>query len=165
MYVRNFGHGFGLTWQNSFQTEDPSVVESYCKTHGIDWEWQGQQLRTRQVRPALARHPQTGERIWFNHATFFHISTLDPALRNGLLTTFKIPDLPNNTYYGDGTEIEKETIHELQQAYLSECVLFPWQRGDVLMIDNMLTAHGRKAYKGDRKVLVGMANPHTRTDN
>jgi alpha-ketoglutarate-dependent taurine dioxygenase len=164
MYVRNFGEGFGLTWQNSFQTEDPSVVESYCKTHGIDWEWYGQRLRTRQVRPALARHPQTGEEIWFNHATFFHISTLEPSLRNGLLTTFQASDLPNNTYYSDGTEIENEALEELRNAYLSECVLFPWQHGDVLMIDNMLTAHARKAYRGDRKILVGMANPHTRTD-
>jgi len=164
MYVRNFGEGFGLTWQNSFQTDDPAVVESYCKSHGIDWEWQGGRLRTRQIRPAMARHPQTDDEIWFNHATFFHISTLEPALRNGLLATFQTSDLPNNTYYGDGREIESEVLEELRNAYLAECVLFSWQHGDVLMIDNMLTAHARKAYKGERKILVGMADPHTRTD-
>lgn len=164
MYVRNFGDGFGLTWQNSFQTEDRSVVESYCKSHGIQWEWHGERLRTRQNRPAMARHPLTGDQIWFNHATFFHISTLEAPLRNGLLATFETSALPNNTYYGDGSEIESDVLEELRTAYLEECILFAWQRGDVLMIDNMLTAHARKAYQGERKILVGMADPHTRTD-
>jgi alpha-ketoglutarate-dependent taurine dioxygenase len=165
MYVRNFGEGFGLPWQTTFQTDDPAVVERYCREKNIECKWGANgTLRTSQVRPAMAKHPRTGDLLWFNHATFFHISTLHSDLRNGLLAQFKPEELPNNTYYGDGSEIEPEVLEELRLAYLAESIANPWQPGDVLLIDNMLTAHARKAFKGERKVLVGMAEPHTRTD-
>jgi alpha-ketoglutarate-dependent taurine dioxygenase len=160
MYVRNFGDGFGLGWQTVFQTSDRPEVEQYCRRSGIEFEWkEGGRLRTRQVRPAVARHPETGEAVWFNHATFFHVSTLAPAIRDGLLSGLAPEELPNNTYYGDGTEIEPDVLEHLREAYTSEMVIFGWERGDVLVVDNMLTAHARQPYVGERRVLVGMAEP------
>jgi alpha-ketoglutarate-dependent taurine dioxygenase len=165
MYVRNFHPGFGLSWQTVFQTDDRARVEDYCREAGIDWEWRsGDRLRTRQVRPATARHPRTGETVWFNHATFFHISTLPAAIREPLLRDFEVDDLPNNTWYGDGAPIEPEVAGHLRQAYMQEMVELPWQEGDVLLIDNMLTAHARNPFTGPRKVVVAMADPHTRDD-
>jgi alpha-ketoglutarate-dependent taurine dioxygenase len=85
LYVRNFGHGFGLSWQETFQTDRKSDVEQYCREHQIDCEWHGERLRTRQVRPAIATHPRTGEQAWFNHATFFPISTLPAQIQESTL--------------------------------------------------------------------------------
>lgn len=116
------------------------------------------------MRPAAARHPHTGEWVWFNHATFFNVSTLAPSIRDGLLSQFAPEDLPNQTYYGDGTEIEPEVLEELRAAYLAEAVAFRWQRGDVVVLDNMLTSHARRPFRGQRKVVFGMAEPFTRTD-
>jgi alpha-ketoglutarate-dependent taurine dioxygenase len=165
MYVRNFHPGFGLSWQTVFQTEDRARVEEYCRDAGIEFEWRsGDRLRTRQRRPVTARHPRTGETVWFNHATFFHVSTLPAAIREPLLRDFGDEDLPNNTWYGDGSPIEPETVEHLRQAYRSEMVALPWQEGDVLLIDNMLTAHARNPFTGPRKVVVAMADPHTRDD-
>ena len=165
MYVRNFHPGFGLAWQTVFQTDDRARVEEYCREAGIDWEWRsGDRLRTRQVRPATARHPRTGETVWFNHATFFHISTLPAAIREPLLRDFDEEDLPNNTWYGDGSPIEPEVAAHLRQAYLSEMVALPWQQDDILLIDNMLSAHARNPFTGPRKVVVAMADPHTCDD-
>lgn len=162
LYVRNYNDGFGLSWQTVFQTEDKTVVEEYCRRNGIEFEWKsGDRLRTRQVRQAVAKHPQTGENIWFNHATFFHVSTLEPRMRETLLAEFKEEDLPNNTYYGDGSPIEISVLDELREAYLQERVVFPWQEGDVLMLDNMSVAHSRTPFVGSRKVVVGMAEPFT----
>jgi alpha-ketoglutarate-dependent taurine dioxygenase len=159
MYVRNFGDGFGLSWQEAFQTDDRRAVEQYCDEHRIVLEWRdGGRLRTRQVRPAVARHPLTGDRIWFNHLTFFHESTLAPAVRDALLSEFLEDELPNNTYYGDGTPIEPEILATLRNLYHQETVSFPWQEGDLLMLDNMMIAHGREPYRGQRKVVVGMAD-------
>ncbi len=161
MYVRNFGDGFGLTWQTVFQTDDKAKVEEYCRNANIQFEWkEGDRLRTRQVRRAVATHPRTGEKSWFNHATFFHVSTLPPTLRDALLAGFQEEDLPNNTYYGDGTTIPPEVLDHLREAYLSEQIMFPWQKGDVLMLDNMFVAHARSSFSGPRKVLVGMSEPY-----
>jgi alpha-ketoglutarate-dependent taurine dioxygenase len=160
MLVRNFGEVFGLSWQTVFQTTDRSAVEEFCHKADIEVEWRGgDSLRTRQVREAVATHPRTGETVWFNHATFFHVSSLESSMREALIVEFNEEDLPYNTYYGDGSRIEPSVLEELRDAYRHEQISFAWQRGDVLMLDNMLTAHGRAPYEGPRKVLVGMSEP------
>lgn len=160
MYVRNFRENFGLSWQTAFQTTDKAAVESYCRANEIEFEWRGAGwLKTRQVRPAIARHPRTGDLVWFNHLTFFNVSTLEPTVRDWILSQCDEEDLPNNTYYGDGSRIEPSVLDELRAAYLAEKTGFPWREGDVLMVDNMLTAHAREAFVGARRVIVGMADP------
>jgi len=160
MYVRNFGEGFGLDWKTVFQTDRKDRVEEYCGKSGIEVEWRdGDRLQTRAVRHAVAEHPATGQPVWFNHATFFHVSTLEPAIREALLTEFAEDELPANTYYGDGSPIEPDVLEQLREAYRAETVQFPWRRGDLLLLDNMLVAHGRSPYSGERKILVGMAEP------
>ncbi|HKV36206.1 MAG TPA: TauD/TfdA family dioxygenase [Pyrinomonadaceae bacterium] len=164
-YVRNFNGRFGLPWQTVFQTDEKAKVEDYCRTNRIEVEWkEGDCLKTWAVRPAVVKHPQTGVDLWFNHATFFHVSTLAPSVREVFLATIKEEDLPTNTYYGDGSPIEPETLDELRRIYDEETVAFPWQEGDILMLDNMRVAHGRAPYEGARQILVGMTEPFSRTD-
>lgn len=161
MYVRNFGQGPGLSWNTVFQTTDKAQVERYCHQAGIEVEWMsGDRLRTRHHRPAIATHPHTGDQVWFNHGTFFHVTTLEPMIRDALLSSYAMEDLPNNTYYGDGSPIEPAVMDELRNAYATELVKFRWEAGDVLALDNMLTCHGRAPYQGPRKILVAMAEPH-----
>jgi alpha-ketoglutarate-dependent taurine dioxygenase len=158
MYVRNYGEGIDLSWQTTFQTTDKSAVEDYCRKAFIEFEWREKnQLRTRQVRPATAIHPVTGETIWFNQAHLFHVSSLEPSLREALLALVKEENLSRNTYYGDGTPIETSILDEIRGVYEDVAVTFSWHEGDVLMLDNMLTAHGRTSFIGPRKVLVAMA--------
>lgn len=158
MYIRNFHAHLGLSWQTVFQTDDRAQVEQYCRENAIAYEWRGNdQLRTWTVRPAIVKHPQSGEELWFNHAAFFHISTLTADVQSHLRAEFAEKDLPWNTYYGDATEIEAEVIETVRQAYREETVTFPWQRNDILLVDNMLVAHGRNPFQGSRQVVVGMA--------
>jgi alpha-ketoglutarate-dependent taurine dioxygenase/acyl carrier protein len=161
MYVRNFGQGFGLPWHTVFNTTDRSDLEAYCQEADIHVEWldQGQRLRTRQVRPAAVQHPQTGDWAWFNHAAVLNVSTLKPSLRDAFLNEFSREDLPNNTYYGDGSEIESDVLDHIRAAYEAEKRVFSWQAGDMLVLDNLLVAHGREPYTGPRKIWVGMAKP------
>jgi alpha-ketoglutarate-dependent taurine dioxygenase len=160
MYVRNFSQGLGLPWSTVFGSSDRSDVETYCRAAGIRYEWQtGDGLRTRHVRPAFQRHPQTGEEIWFNHATFFNVSTLDPMIRDVLVASYGPEELPSNTFYGDGSPIEPEVLEHLREVYRAETVMFPWQLHDLMLVDNMCVAHGRSPYTGKRKILVAMAEP------
>ncbi len=158
IYVRNFGDGFGLPWQTVFQTTNPAEVEEFCHSNHIEFEWKpGNRLRTRTHRQAIAIHPKTSETVWFNHAAFFHVTTLNAKIRTALLAEFSEEDLPHNTYYGDGSPIEAEVLDAIRTIYQQETVIFPWQAGDILMLDNMLTAHGRQPFVGERKVVVGMS--------
>jgi alpha-ketoglutarate-dependent taurine dioxygenase len=160
MYVRNYGGHLGLSWQTVFQTEDRTAVEEYCRRHDIDWRWKpGGALCTRQVGPAFVRHPVTGETLWFNHATFFHVTTLSPSIGRALQSSYAESELPNNTYYGDGSPIEPDVLDELRAAYEREMVAFAWRPGDLLLLDNMLVVHARRPYRGPRRILVGMAEP------
>jgi amino acid adenylation domain-containing protein len=165
MLVRNFGEGLSLPWQTSFHLEDKAELEAYCRSARVECEWKdGDRLQTRQVRPALATHPVTGETVWFNHVAFWHVSSLEPQVREAMLALFGEENLAYNTLYGDGTPIEDSVVAEIREAYRQETVMFPWQHGDVLMIDNMLVAHGRSSFAGPRKILVAMGEGFTRSD-
>jgi len=158
LYVRNFGNGLGLPWQTVFQTEDKSEVERYCREAAIEYEWKGNNhLRTRHIKDAVATHPLTGQAVWFNHATFFHPTTLAPEILENLSLVTDEEDFPYNTFYGDGTVIEAEVLAHLRAVYEQETLSFPWQASDVLMLDNMLVAHGRAPFVGPRKIMVGMS--------
>jgi alpha-ketoglutarate-dependent taurine dioxygenase len=162
MYVRNYNRGLGLTWQDAFQTSDPAAVERYAADHDIAVEWTADgHLRTRQVRPAIRAHPITGEPVWFNHAAFFHVTSLAPHVRDALLSSFEERDLPYNTYFGDGTPIDPAIVAHVRDAYAAEQVAFAWQRGDVLLLDNMSVAHAREPYTGEREVIVAMTEPQS----
>jgi len=161
LYVRNFGGPLGMSWEEVFQTSDRLELETFCRENEIAFEWTARgRLRTRQVRPAVARHPRTEGRVWFNHVTALHVSTLPPRLRGMLQKLVRDDaDLPSNTYYGDGAPIEPEVLDEIRHAYEIEAVPVAWRSGDVLMIDNLLVAHGRLPFDGPRDVVVVLAEP------
>jgi alpha-ketoglutarate-dependent taurine dioxygenase len=162
MYVRNYNQGAGLKWQEAFQTDEKEVIEKYCRDNNIECHWkQGGRLKTIQVRPAVRKHPATGENVWFNHAAFFHSTSLEEGIREALLKAYKEEDLPYNTYYGDGSPIEEEVVRHIMGAYEKGKIKFQWKEGDILMLDNMSVAHAREPYVGERRIIVAMAEPYS----
>jgi alpha-ketoglutarate-dependent taurine dioxygenase len=160
MYVRNYGDGVDLPWQQVFGTKNKSDVETYCREVGMEFEWKrGDRLRTRQTCQAVATHPKTGKSVWFNQAHLFHASSLDQAVYDSLSASFDEEDLPRNALFGNRSPIDPDVLNHIREAYSREEIVFEWQEGDILMLDNMLVAHGRKPYAGTRRVVVGMAQP------
>lgn len=157
MYVRNFTTGLDVSWQQFFGTDDPSAVERLCRATATDCEWRGDSLRIRQVRPAVATHPHTGEAVFFNQLQLHHVSCMPPALRAAALALFGSENMPRSVYYGDGSPIEDAVMAEIDQVYSQTAISFRWQADDILLLDNMLIAHARNPYKGPRTVLVAMA--------
>lgn len=159
MLVRNYNDGFGLPWQEVFQTESRDEVEAFCRDNGIEFEWKdGDRLRTRQVRPAVRNHPTTGESVWFNHAAFYHHTTLSNDMSEALIDEFGEDGIPYDTCFGDGSKIEPDVAAHLRDAYEAEKIVFPWEEGDVMLLDNMSVAHAREPFVGKRLVVVAMTD-------
>ena len=118
-------------------------------------EWNGNKLRTSQVCQAVTQHPVTGEMVWFNQAHLFHVSSLEGDVRRSLQSGAG-GDEPRNAFFGDGSEIDEAALDQIRAVYDKEKVAFPWQRGDILILDNILKAHGRNPYRGARQIVVGM---------
>ena len=157
MYVRNFVDGLDVNWQSFFRTNDKSAVEQRCREMSISYEWTDSNgLRICRVSPAVIEHPRTRETVFFNQLQLHHPGCLDPAVRESLLSVFREEELPRNAFYGDGSRIEDRVMEEIGRLYHELSVSFPWRAGDVLLLDNMLTAHGRNPFAGEREIVVTM---------
>ncbi|KYF66721.1 non-ribosomal peptide synthetase [Sorangium cellulosum] len=162
LYVRNFTPGFDVGWQDFFHTTDPAVVEERCRAGGMRCAWlAGGRLRISQRGPAVLAHPKTGEPVFFNQIQLHHPAYLEAPVRESLLAMVGEEWLPRNVTYGDGAPIEVETTRALGEAYERCAVRFPWQEGDIILLDNMLVAHGRDPFSGPRKIVVAMGEMMT----
>ena len=162
-YIRNLhsGKGMGVSWQDAFKTSDKSLVEEHNRKAGINFEWKKDGgLRLSQIRPAIAIHPHTGEQVWFNQAEQFHPSTLPKNIYEAMMFYFEgnEEELPQYACFGDNTPIDVSLLDEIREATCQQTVIFPWQEGDILVIDNMLVCHGRRPFVGSRKILVSMSH-------
>jgi alpha-ketoglutarate-dependent taurine dioxygenase len=160
-YLRNLhsGKGMGPSWQETFETTDKLVVEKYLREGSLDFKWnEDGGLRLSQVRDAIAYHPKTGEPVWFNQADQFHLSTHPKEVSEAMMKICSTTDdLPQNATFGDDTPMSVPMLDEIRRTVMSCAVLFPWSEGDVLVIDNMLTCHGRMPFEGPRKIVVSMS--------
>jgi alpha-ketoglutarate-dependent taurine dioxygenase len=162
-YLRNLhgGNGFGLSWQATFQTTDKSTVEQYCRDMLIDYEWKADGgLRLENTFVSSITHPRTGEQVWFNQAPQFHPSDYPTEIYESLINSFrgKEDELPQTSLFGDGTPIDISKLKHIRETMFKQATVFPWREGDVMMIDNVLTCHGRMPFSGQRKILLAMAN-------
>lgn len=158
--TRSYSEHISTSWQTAFATEDPDAVARYCDENLIAHAWRSDgSLRTGQVRPGIVSHPVTGEEVWFNHLLFWNEWALDDELRETLIDEFGRDGLPFNTGFGDGSPLTADELAALQAAYDSATVREAWQPGDLMLVDNILTAHGRDPFHGERRIVVAMGDP------
>jgi alpha-ketoglutarate-dependent taurine dioxygenase len=160
LLVRTYNEEIGASVADAFGTDDRAAVESYCRANAIDAEWQPDgSLRTRQRRPAVVRHPVTGRRCWFNQVAFLNEWTLSAEVREYLVDVYGEDGLPFTTRFGNGDPIGADVVTLINQVYEAHTAREPWEAGDLMLVDNIRTAHSREAYEGPREVLVGLADP------
>ncbi len=150
-------HGSGKSWQETFETRDKAAAEAYCRDSGMDFDWTGRGLSTAILRPGVIQHPVTGESVWFNQADQWHSSAGGVKHQETEDTGNGEKALPCHARFGDGSEISAEDLAAVHAAYRASEVLFPWQEGDFLVLDNEMALHGRKPFTGKRRTLVAMA--------
>jgi len=160
-YVRNFHRLLDQPWQVVYGVETRDELEALLRRRGIAFAWlPGEVLRTSAMGQAALAHPLTGERVWFNQAHLFHVSSLPARVAQTLLARFGAQGVPRTACYGDGSPIEPDALAAIRDAYARAEVVVPWEPGDVLMLDNMLISHGRRPYRGARRTLVAMAEAY-----
>ncbi len=146
-------------WSTVFETTSREEVEAKCREAEFDYAWHKNWIRIEQTGPGLSRHPQTGEEVWFNQA---HLFDFNPRL----LGTWKYVAakafycLPHTRLhevrYADGTPISREDLYSVMDTLDDNTIYFPWQKRDVLVLDNMLAMHGRAPFTGKRRILAAM---------
>jgi alpha-ketoglutarate-dependent taurine dioxygenase len=158
-YVRNLhgDAGSGYSWQEAFETDDKSVVENICRAGVMDFRWKDDGgLHLSEVRPATAKHSITGEEVWFNQADGFHPSAIDPETYKSLISTMAEEEFRLNAYFGDGTMLDSVMLNHIREVMRKKMVLVSWMPGDILIVDNKLTCHGRMPFTGSRRILLAM---------
>jgi hypothetical protein len=110
------------------------------------------------------RHPVTGQRCWFNQIAFLNEWTIGAEVREYLVDVYGEDGLPFNTRFGNGDPIGEDVVQLLNEVYEANTLREPWQAGDLMLVDNIRTAHSREAFEGPREVLVAMADAERLTD-
>lgn len=154
------------TWQGAFFTENWNQVDEFCRLQFTEHAWQDDgSLLVKNHLPAVRKHPATGEKVWFNQA---HVMILFSQAHAQVAGCWLIPLLSlyhriiggafTSITYGDGSAISDEDLETVLNAIDQNTFAFRWQHGDVLVLDNLLMAHGRNPFRGRRQVLVGMVS-------
>lgn len=158
MLERNFRPHFGVSWSTAFGASDPDEVEKICaeRVIGRTWESDGA-LHVTQRRSAIISHPITGQECWFNDVGFFSQWSVNAEERQVLLKAFGERGIPFNTRYGDGEAISEESWQNILDGYDAVMRRVTWQPGDLLLVDNVLCAHGREPYTGDLELAIAPA--------
>ncbi|WP_327707494.1 TauD/TfdA family dioxygenase [Streptomyces decoyicus] len=160
LLTRSYNEEIGASLEQAFGTGDRDAIEQYCRAHAIECTWQPDgTLRTRQRRSAVVRHPVSGRRCWFNQIAFLNEWTMAPEVREYLIDEYGPDGLPFNTRYGNGDPVTEDVVQLLNEVYEAHTARRPWEAGDLLLIDNVRTAHSREPFEGPRDVVVALADP------
>jgi hypothetical protein len=140
------GSGMGRSWQSTLRTTTRAGAQERLAALGYSWTWlaDGCLRATTPVLPAVRRLGD-GRTAFFNQLIAASQGWKDE--RN---------DPTKAITFGDGTPLDREAIDAA--ARLGDELSFEvqWQRGDVALVDNYVTMHGRRPFTGTRKVLASL---------
>ncbi|HEX8492915.1 MAG TPA: TauD/TfdA family dioxygenase [Pyrinomonadaceae bacterium] len=161
--------GVQKAWPEVFDSDDPTIVEGIVAANGWRAEWlNGDALQLWQdILPAIKYHPVTGEALWCNQAHFFspacmmrwaqeddRISDYDAIAKARAVN----PEMLDEILFGNGEPVpDDDALHVYQVLRALERPI-QLKRGDILMLDNLILAHGRTAFFGERNILVALAD-------
>ena len=154
-----YGGGLGRDWRAVFATDDRDAVEEQCRAHGLSWSWDQDTLTTRTVQPGVKRHPGTGKPCWVGQLLHFHPAALPAPTRAALTTLYGTDGFLRDCRHADRSPIDDAVVAKVIDAYRAVERACRWQVEDLLLVDNVRAAHGRRAYDGARKLLVMLTEP------
>lgn len=154
-------------WSHVFGTSDHADVERIAKEKEwkVQWGADDSMLLWQQLLPAFKTHPRTGERVWANQV-HYHMPEcmLRWALRDGRTEEadrfrkqmVESPDTLDHCFHDDQTRVSGDHAEHIWDVLVQSEIPVHWHRGDVMLLDNVLAMHGRRRFRGQRRILVGM---------
>ena len=138
--------GMGRSWQSTLRASTPERAEDRLKALGYSWTWldDGCLRATTPVLPAV-RKLADGRTSFFNQLIAAFQGWKDERNDPSKAITF-----------GDGTLLDRDAVNVATRLGEELSFNVPWQRGDVALVDNFVTMHGRRAFTGTRKVLASL---------
>ena len=148
------------SWMETYSTTDRADVERISALQDGNAHWDKEDgVRITTELPALRRHPETGEPLWFNHVATFLVTPQSIGLARYLLyrlVYFNPLRRPAHATFGNGAPISLGQLRAINAAIDRATVRFRWQQGDLLLLDNLTMTHGRMPFRGKRSILVAM---------
>ena len=158
-------------WTEVFNAADADTAEKIANEKGFYVEWiRGNYMKItpRDVLPVTRTHPKTGSVVWFNQVNIFAPAAfLSWAEKDGVhdrvadirAAMDNAPELLDRVLHGDGTLVSEDDALHIQDVLESYSVPLVWERGDLVVLDNILTGHGRRPFSGERVILAGLIGP------
>mgnify|MGYP005988551763 CR=1 FL=1 len=140
------GSGQGRSWRSTLGTETREAAEARLGQLAYAFEWQDDgSLRVTTPRLDAVRDLGGGRRSFFNQLIAAYRGWSDS--RN---------DARRSISYGDGSGIDPAAM--MRAIEMAEELTYDhaWQAGDVVLVDNFVTMHGRRPYAGKRRVLASL---------
>ena len=138
--------GMGRSWQSTFSAESREAAEARMNELGYSWQWQpnGDLRATTPVLPAV-RDLGDGRFSFFNQLI---------AAFKGWKDTRNDPS--KAITFGDDTTLNPDDVAKASELANEVTFDIPWQDGDLALVDNYTAMHGRRTFKGIRKVLASL---------
>jgi alpha-ketoglutarate-dependent taurine dioxygenase len=146
------------SWQYRFDTGNADEVSAQLAERGVSYEWlEDGSLNMWTTLPSTTTHPVTGDVLLFNqlHAQHQHRFLIGDA-RAELMDAAYGADIPRPYFptFGGGDALTDAEYFAIQDELESRLTRFAWQAGDMMLVENKLTGHGRKPYRGERDIQV-----------
>lgn len=148
------------SWLQVFETEDKREVEKMCRDNDFGYKWnKNDWIQISQICPAVISHPQTQEKVWFNQV---HLYDFNPRLLGlwrfigAKMFYCRKHTRLHEVFFADHSRIPRDDIYHIMDMLDANTIYFPWQKGDVLVLDNVLAMHGRATFQGKRRILTAL---------
>ncbi|KAK5047727.1 hypothetical protein LTR84_006392 [Exophiala bonariae] len=128
-------------------------IARYGRGKHTTWEWTDENTLVLTHRlPAIRKQPETDLPTLFTGlAAYYKSNQINNSVTNARQKT-------TQQLYGDGTPIPEKYLAHLAKITDEIRVLHKWQRGDVLVYDNIIAQHGRQPWGGEQSDRVVMAS-------
>ncbi|GKA32441.1 clavaminate synthase-like protein [Tanacetum coccineum] len=145
----------GRGWKSAYNADDKNILEEMVAELGTKLEWIGNAVKLiTGPLPAIRIFDQESQhKVWFNNLSTGKIGVM----------TNDIHDQDAFVELGNGDLVPEQAKKDCLEILEEECVVIPWKKGDVMLVNNLMVLHARQpVLKPPRRVYDAEVSARTR---